>query len=405
MICVREKYQEVTKAAREKILEAYSFQGKTPATLIIDAPNWVFGELIGTIPEDYCRGNYKVMLEHQLAKIEHHFKQNYVADCYEPFLMPWYGTCVLSSGFGVECVTNPNMDPAVGAAILNKTDDVYELKIPDFEHDGMMPMVLEAIDYFRENCDLPIMLTDSQGPLSTALSLAGYENFIYWMYDEPEVIHLLMQKVTDAFIGWSRIQKRRIGIADEEPGYQMAVRTGTGKGGIVFSDDDSIILDAEAYREFVKPYNEQILAAFGGGCIHCCGSVNHQAENLKDTDGLTLYHNMTLDHLEDAAKLQVKLAEKGIAMVVGDFAPADDRIDSYYQEAAEHLSPQGLILASYIAPATALRKGKYDAVERDAKKLGMMVYEAIHKYFIPEKNTVFFEDSVNMQGKNSSLLR
>lgn len=378
MIYVKEKYQEQVKKARDQISEVYTFKNHKPAVLMMDAANWIFGEIPGTYPKDYCEGNYEGMLEHQLQKIEFHFQQGY-DDCYEPFLMPWYGTGVLASGFGANVIINPGMDPAVGMSEIKTVDQIYELKMPDYEKDGMMPRVLETIDYFKENCDLPIMLTDTQGPLTTALSLVGYENFIYWMYDEPEAIHELMRKSAEGVIGWAKTQKSRIGIADEEPGYQMAVRTGTGQGGIVFSDDDTIMLSEDLYAEFVKPYNEMVLDAFGGGCIHCCGNVTHQLENLKKTKGLTLYHNMTLDNLEEAEKLHNGLADAGIAYVAGDFAPADSRIEGYFKEYFQRLSPEGLILASYIAPATALRKGKYDAIERDAAKLGQKVYEVIQK--------------------------
>lgn len=379
MICLKEKYRSQTERARKKIEEVYTFRNDEPAVVIADAAPWLFGELPGSIPENYCEGNYEGMLRHQLEKIEGHFSRGY-DDCYEPFLMAWYGTCVLASGFGAEYIINPGMDPAVGISQITDTDGIYTLKTPDFEHDGLMPRVLETIDYFKENCDLPIMMTDCQGPFTNALSLIGYENFMYWMYDEPEAIHCLMQKVTDALITWIQVQKRRIGISDAEPGYQMGVRTGTGKGGVLFSDDDAIILDPDSYQEFVKPYNERVLQAFGGGCIHCCGKVTHQLENLKNTKGLTLYHNMTLDNLEEAQKMQEGLSEKKIAYLAGDFAVADDRIDDYFREYFERLAPQGLILASYIAPATALHKGKYSEAQRNIAKTGMQIYETVHKY-------------------------
>ena len=387
MIELKENYRERTKRARERISEMYTFQNKSPAIIIADAPNWIFGELQDTIPENYFGGNYEIMLHHQINKIQQHDINNY-DDCFEPFLMPWYGTCVLASAFGADYTIYPYMDPAVNISLVEDIDYVYEMKKPDLTRAGLCPRVLETITYFKENCDLPIMLTDCQGPLTTALSLVGYENFVYWMYDEPEGIHLLMQKVTDALIDWIRLQKQTIGIEDIEPGYQVAIRTGTGKGGVVFSDDDAVMMDPDLYCEFVKPYNELVLKAFGGGSIHCCGNVTHQLENLKNTKGLTMYHNMTLDNLDETAKLQKGFLEKNIALAVGDYAVADSRMESYYEECFQKLTPEGLILVSYIAPAVALDKGKYIQANRDAVKVGKKVYEIIQKNISRKSNNV-----------------
>ena len=82
--------------------------------------------------------------------------------------------------------------------------------------------------------------------------------------------------------------------------------------------------------------------------------------------------------------MQGGLAEKKIVYLAGDFAVADERIDDYFREYFDRLAPQGLILASYIAPATALYRGKYSEAQRDIAKTGLQVYEAVHRY-IKEK--------------------
>jgi hypothetical protein len=43
--------------------------------------------------------------------------------------------------------------------------------------------------------------------------------------------------------------------------------------------------------------------------------------------------------------------------------------------------PEGLIVCSYIAPAIALDRGKYEAAERDRDLLALRVFELISKYF------------------------
>jgi hypothetical protein len=65
-----------------------------------------------------------------------------------------------------------------------------------------------------------------------------------------------------------------------------------------------------------------------------------------------------------------------------DFTPADHRIEDYYRELSKIMDgPEGLIVCSYIAPAIALDKGKYEAVERNRELLAMRAFELISKQF------------------------
>lgn len=381
---LKEQYKQQIEHSRNKMKEAYNFANEKPVKYICDSCWWLFGQLPEQIPRDYCRGNFECMLQYQLDMIKDHYKRGW-NDCMEPILSPWYGTGVLPSGFGQKVAYKDGMDPAV--EMRNDIDEAFvkEMKLPDPYKDGQMPMVLETIDYFREHCDLDINLTDLQGPLSSAFNLVGYENFIYWMYDEPSLVHELMEKVTDALIGWIRTQKKHIGVSDEEPSSMMHIRGLDGTGGVFIADDEAILLSAEAYAEFAKPYNEKLFEAFSGGQIHCCGNVSHQAENFKETKGLTMYHNMILGDFKHAAMTQKVLAEAGIPYVAGDFNPSDNSMEAYYDSLMQELSPRGLIVASYIAPATSLINGKYETARRDAKtvagRINRIMEDKIKKYF------------------------
>ena len=163
--------------------------------------------------------------------------------------------------------------------------------------------------YMRKT-DFPVGVTDCQGPLTTALQIVGYDKMIYWMHDHPEMIHDLMQLVTDSLIEWIRVQKEIAGQSRDDDAYVLGVKIPGGIGGVWISDDDSVIFGKDLYREFVVPYNSQVLEAFGGGVIHFCGSANQHIENFLSTRGLKGLHNLNLDHLDEAARLRHALAEK-----------------------------------------------------------------------------------------------
>ena len=241
-----------------------------------------------------------------------------------------------------------------------------------------MPLVVRMIDYFKAHCDLPVGFTDCQGPMATALQVIGYDKFCYWIQDDPDRIHKLMSLITDALIAWVKFQKARTGQPLTGGSYPLGIKLPAGSGGVWLSDDDSVIMDAQTYREFIRPYNERLLAAFGGGCIHYCGNSTQNIENYCQTKGVTAINNFTLDNFEAAAKIRRALRDRGIVYMACDFTPADRRLKVYYQELVKAMDgPEGLILASYIAPAIALDQGKYEAASRNRTTLARRVSELL----------------------------
>jgi hypothetical protein len=383
MINLKEQYRERDERSYEKIKDVYKFKNKVSPYAIYDVPYWLFGEKESVIPLGYCGDVPEVMFKFQIDNIIEHYKINeYSDDCYCAFLMPWFGTGVLASGFGVGVEVPKKMDPAVKMSTIKDPSELEALKMPDPYKDGLMPRVLKQIDYFKANCDLPIGVTDCQGPLTTALSIIGYENFCYWVYDSPEVIHKLMDLCSDALIEWIKVQKKHIGSND--PAYVLGMRLPEGNG-VWISDDDSVIVNEGVFGEFVRPYNEKVLLAFGGGSIHYCGTSNQNLKQYMNTKGLISIHNMNLDNFDAAKTARKACLDNGIVYYWADFTPDDSRIDSYFDETYKDVPQEGMLVASYIAPAVALNKRKYEAKERDkielSKRTAAIILQKQKKYF------------------------
>lgn len=371
-------YRERSAKAEGTLKEVYDFRNDRAPHIIYDVNYWLFGERAANIPTGYCSNDASIMTEYQMRKIERHVQL--YDDAYIPFLMPWFGTGVLASGFGVEVVFQEGMDPAPNLPTLTDVAQLEKLAKPDFEKAGIMPMALNAIRYMKKQTRLPVGVTDCQGPLTTAMNTIGYDKMIFWMHDYPEKIHALMQLVTDVLIEWVRYQKELSAQPRDGGAYVLGIKIPEGYGGVWVSDDDVVIFGPELYREFVVPYNSQILTAFGGGAIHYCGTANQHIENFVATEGLKAIHNMTLDDLEGAAVMKRALTEKGIVYIAGDFSVRDENLEEYYRQLFRKLDPSGLIVASYVTPAIALEGGKYLGLERDAEELGLRTDRAIRKY-------------------------
>ena len=375
------RYRDRSLAAEETIRSAFEFENDTAPYMINDVNYWLFGDLPENIPPDYCGEDPTAMIDFQVRKIERHIAE--YDDVYIPFLMPWYGTGVLASGFGVDIVFQDRMDPAVDLSKITDVSELKDLRKPDPHADGLMPRVLNAISQMRQRTDLPVAVTDCQGPLTTALQVLGYDKLIYWMFDHPDAIHDLMQLVTDALIEWVTVQKQAAGQEMTDDAYVLGIKIPGGYGGVWMADDDSVIFGPELYREFVVPYNSQLLQAFGGGSIHYCGNANQHIDNYLATEGLTCIQNLNLDDLDGAARMRDALAERKIVYMTADFNVADDRIEDYYRTLFEKMGTRGLIVAVYTAPAITLSEGQYAQASRDPLAVGKIIERAIQKYNRP----------------------
>jgi uroporphyrinogen-III decarboxylase len=375
------RYHDRSLAAEETIRSAFEFENDVAPYMINDVNYWLFGDLPENIPPDYCDEDPSSMIDFQVGKIERHMAE--YDDVYIPFLMPWYGTGVLASGFGVDVVFQDRMDPAVDMSKITDVAELKDIRKPDPSADGLMPRVLNAIRQMRQRTDLPVGVTDCQGPLTTALQILGYDKLIYWMFDHPEAIHDLMGLVTEALIEWVTVQKQVAGQEMTDDAYVLGIKIPGGFGGVWMSDDDSVIFGPELYREFVLPYNSQLLQAFGGGSIHYCGNANQHIENYLATEGLTCIQNLNLDDLDGAARMRDALAERKIPYLVADFNVADDRIDDYYRTLFEKMGTRGLIVTAYTAPAITLSEGQYAQANRDPLAVGKVIARAIDKYNRP----------------------
>ena len=371
-----EKWKKRSESAEALLKEVFTFRNRCPAIVMVDCNYWTFGDLPEEIPDDHYT-NPASALTYQAGKIDRHFDM-IPGDAYIPFLHPWYGTGVLASAFGVHLVCNPKADPAVSLSKMQRPEEIDNLQMPVTGESGAMKTVVKYLDFFRKNSDLPVVITDCQGPLTTAFQIAGYDKFCYWMLDDPGRIHKLMSLVTDALIDWVRFQKQRAGQQMNGGAFPLSVKIPDGYGGVWMSDDDSVIMSADLYREFVKPYNERLLRAFGGGCIHYCGNSTQNIENYALTEGLTAINNFNLDNIEAAAKMRRALREKGIVYMACDFAPSDSRIGPYYRELVKAMDgAEGLIICPYVAPAIELDKGQYSPASRDRMAVAKRIFGEI----------------------------
>ena len=357
--------------SKGNIRNVYKHKNETIPIIVNDVNYWLDGDDPRFMPEDYFR-NPASMTAYQMKKIEHHLK--HIDDNYIPVLHPWYGVGVVPTALGCDYEIPAKGDLSLKSTVLKKPEDIRSFKKPDPYKDGMMPLVLETIDYMVANTPYPVCVTDTQSPLNIALSLCGVENLFVWMCTDPDYTQEIMNFCTEVLIDWIKVQKKHIGIGLNEGSWPHGIYLPDGFGGVSISDDDCTVISADLYQEFVVPYNSKVLKEFGGGTIHFCGTAMHQLENFLLTEGLTGINNFCMGNFEQVEKMQ-NLFEDKIALMVCDFAPLD--FEKYIQDLSKILKPKGTILALFAASGFALYNGSYKVVNWNAHQKASEIYQKL----------------------------
>lgn len=328
MDIIQELYKQRNSVSMELIKDAFQFKDMEDIPFIFNTANYFsFGYRPEEIPDDYYT-NPASMYARQVEQFENHLKLP-IEDNYVPYLMPWYGTGVTASAFGVDINFLPKMDPSTeGISVVNEIDDLKKMTMPDLHKAGLMPRVIDTIEYFMDNSDIPVTFTDNHGPLTLAVQIVGYEKLFYWMYDYPREIHNFMDLLSETVIEWVKLQKQLIGEPLNHCFGNQGIYVPEGVG-VWFSDDDSVIISAELYKEFVVPYNEKILKYFDGGIIHFCGNGNQHIDNFLSMKYLRGINNFALGDWESLLKLKQGLEGK-VVLVACDFTHLN--YEDYYKK-------------------------------------------------------------------------
>ena len=318
-----------------------------------------------------------VMLAFQQDGYERHLEL--VDDDTVPYFMPWFGTGVLASGFGCQLreATGQGDDPAVISQAVYRPEEIGRLRLPDPEKDGWMPRVLRFMEYGARHAEMPVGMTDLNSPLCTAAQICGYDNLFYWMYDEPDAVHELMEMICEAFTKWVRLQRE---ICGETPGQSHGLQgVYTPRGGVWMSDDDLVSVNKELYEEFVLPYYQRIFREFQGGHLHWCGIGNHQIDNIVKIHALTAVNNSPMGHFEAFHRLHRALAGK-VAIEIQDAAPLEPEI--YYKNLFMGLeSMTGVMVTTFVEDRLGMdSQGATVPTERDPFACANRIVRAVRKY-------------------------
>ncbi len=163
---------------------------------------------------------------------------------------------------------------------------------------------------------------DCQGPMDVCELVWGSEIFLE-MYESTELVHGLLQKITDFY---KLFMDEWFRICPNDTGYHT-VYGRLVKGKILIRDDSAINLSPAFFNEFIKPYDEQLLQHFNGGAIHFCGKGDHFVDIFKTMKNLNGV-DMSQPHLNDMDKAFSNIINNKLTMTIGKLENLDDDLNN-----------------------------------------------------------------------------
>lgn len=177
--------------------------------------------------------------------------------------------------FGAQICVSDGEVPTIADAIVTDEDEANALVVPAVRS-GRTGLYIDAIAKAAEEiADRPV-LAGMIGPYSLAARLCDVTEIMMACYDDPDMVHIVLQKATDFLIGYAKAFKE------------------AGANGIVIAEPVSGLLSPSLESEFSSPYIKQIVDSVKDDTFaviyHNCGGNTPRMVNSFLAFGASAYH-------------------------------------------------------------------------------------------------------------------
>lgn len=204
--------------------------------------------------------------------------------------------------WGIEAryVTNEATHGRRELPVIESEADVAKLREPVFEIDEARTR--QAVDQARKLIGdaMPVWVwTDEMGssPVEHVVSLRGIENLMTDVYDQPQMVHAMMRKVTDGMVSYHRQCQQRgayraRGVQGHVPHHAVPAGLESDlKGGWQYVGAQSAMgLSPAMYEEFIHPYNCRVAETAGWVYYHGCEDLSQKCGIIQSLPNLRLFH-------------------------------------------------------------------------------------------------------------------
>lgn len=232
---------------------------------------------------------------------------------------------VEAEAFGAKVNFSEGEIPAIVGQLVSDEEEAKALKVPSLDA-GRARVCIEGVRLAKERITDKSLLAGIIGPFSLAGRLMDVTEIMYICFDEPETVHIVLEKATEYLIEYGKAMKA------------------AGADGIMMAEPLTGILNPEMAEEFSVPYVKRIIDALQdeefGIIYHNCGnSVPKMLDSI-------FSQNAVAYHFGNAVKMdEILAAAPADALCMGNVDPASQFAqgtpDSIYAATKELLAKCG----------------------------------------------------------------
>ena len=182
---------------------------------------------------------------------------------------------VEAEAFGADVRFSANEIPVVVGQLVSDEDEANDLAVPSLEA-GRALVCVEGIRLAKERITDKPLLAGMIGPYSLAGRLMDVTEIMYLCYDEPETVHIVLDKATEYLISYGAAMKA------------------AGADSIMMAEPLAGILSPAMAAEFSVPYVKRIVDALQDDdfavIYHNCGNAVPDMLNEIYSQGAAAYH-------------------------------------------------------------------------------------------------------------------
>ncbi len=209
---------------------------------------------------------------------------------------------VEAEAFGSNVQFSNDEVPTVIGSIVNSKNDAEKLAVPGTDK-GRIALYIEAIKLAKTNITDRPVFAGVIGPLSLAGRLIGVSEIMISFYEEPEMVHLVLEKATDFIIKYSQAFKE------------------AGADGVAMAEPVAGLLSPALCEEFSTPYVKRFVDELQSNeysvVYHNCGNSVIDIMDSILKCGAMMYHFGNAVPMEKVMQLVPK-----DVMAMGNIDPA-----------------------------------------------------------------------------------
>ena len=222
--------------------------------------------------------------------------------------------------FGAEIRMSDEEVPTVIGSVINSEEDAKALEVPEVAS-GRTSLYIEAIRKVAPMINDRPILAGVIGPFSLAGRLMDVSEAMIYCYEEPDMVHVVLEKVTEFIIKY---------ILE----FKVA-----GANGVVMAEPLAGLLSPNLAGEFSADYVKRIIDA------------------VQDDEFIVVYHNCgnsVIPQVEEIVKTGASVLHFGNAIDLREILP---------------LIPETIVVAGNIDPAGQFKNGTVESIAKETKAL------------------------------------